>query len=87
MDVILEFFAYSTTKIDSDTILQANVLDRADIPQVLFVIPMTGSVAKPLNPLLTITTVDDKHFVANMHLYIPRSESMKRTYVDLHSKT
>ena len=68
MNIILEFLIDNASHIDVNSVLEPEKLNMSGIPQVMRVISMTGSVAKPLNRLISITTVDDKHLISDVHV-------------------
>ena len=68
MNIILELLVNNASHIDVNSILEPEVLNVAGIPQVMRVISVTGCVAKPLNWLISITTMDDKHLISDVHV-------------------
>ena len=68
MDIVLEFLIDDTSHIDVDSVLEPKILYMAGVPKVMRVISVTGCVAKPLNRLISITTVNDKHLISDVHV-------------------
>ena len=68
MNIILEFFVNDASHIDVNSILEPEILNMAGIPQVMRIVSVTGCVAKPLNRLISITAMDDKHLISDMHV-------------------
>ena len=68
MNIVLEFLIDNASHIDVNSVLEPEKLNMTGIPQVMRVVSMTGCVAKPLNRLISITTVDDKHLISDVHV-------------------
>ena len=68
MNIILELLVNNTSHIDVNSILEPEILNMSGIPQVMRVVSMAGCVAKPLNRLISITAMDDKHLISDVHV-------------------
>ena len=68
MDIVLKLLINDASHIDVNSILEPEILDMTSIPKVMSVISVTSGVAKPLNWLITITAVNDKHLISDVHV-------------------
>ena len=68
MNIVLKFLIDNASHIDMNSILEPKILNMTSIPQVMRIVSVTGCVAKPLNRLISITAVDDKHLISDVHV-------------------
>ena len=76
MDIVLKLFADKSLEIDHDAVLQADVLDGAHVPQILFIIAVAHSISQPLDTLLAVAAMHHKHLIAYMYLHYANSETI-----------
>ena len=68
VDVVLKFFTDDSFEVDHHSVFEFDVLHGAHVPQVVRIVPVADCVAKPLDALLAVAAIDNKHFVPDVHL-------------------